>query len=85
MLLCMRTTIAVDDSLLDTAKRRALEAHITLAAFIEDALRDKLTAGEAAEREHEYRPIKTFKGKGLLPGIDLLDSRSLGDAMDAIG
>jgi hypothetical protein len=81
----MRTTIAVDDVLLDTAKRMALEAHVSLASFIEGALRDKLAAGEVAERERAYRPIKTFQGKGLLPGIDLLDSSSLGDAMDDNG
>jgi hypothetical protein len=81
----MRTTIAVDDILLDTAKRRSLEAHVSLASFIESALRDKLAASEIAEGEPEYRPIRTFKGKGLLPGVDLLDSRALGDAMDEIG
>jgi hypothetical protein len=78
----MRTTIAVDDSILDAAKRRALEAHVSLASFIEEALRDKLAAGETAEREPEYRPLRTFKGKGPLPGIDILDSRALYEAMD---
>jgi len=81
----MRTTIAVDDDLLATAKRRALEAHVSLASFIESALRDKLSASETIGREPEYRPILTFSGKGLLPGIDLLDSRSLNDAMDGEG
>ena len=78
----MRTTIAVDDVILDTAKRQALEAHVSLAAFIEGALRDKLAASEAAEREPDYRPLKTYGGNGLLPGIDLMDSRALTDAMD---
>ena len=81
----MRTTIAVDDTLLDAAKREALEAHVSLASFIEDALRGKLAASETAEREPEYRPIKTYRGEGLLPGIDLLDSSSLEDAMDERG
>ena len=77
----MRTTVAVDDAILDTAKRKALEEHVSLASYIEGALRDKLAAGETAERESEYRPLRTFAGKGLLPGIDILDSRALSDAM----
>ena len=78
----MRTTIAVDDNILDTAKQRALESHVSLAAFIEGALRDKLAASEVAEREPDHRPLKTCKGNGLLPGIDLMDSRALNDVMD---
>ncbi len=78
----MRTTIAVDDNILDTAKQRALESHVSLAAFIEGALRDKLAASEVAEREPDYRPLKTYKGSGLLPGLDLMDSRALNDVMD---
>ena len=39
-------------------------------------------ASEAAEREPDYRPLKTYGGSGLLPGIDLMDSRALADAMD---
>jgi hypothetical protein len=81
----MRTTIAVDDIILDSAKRKALEEHVSLASYIEGALRDRLASEETAEREPEYHSLKTFKGKGLLPGIDILDSRALGDAMDARG
>jgi hypothetical protein len=80
----MRTTIAVDDTVLDSAKRHALEAHVSLAAYIEGALRDKLAATEVAESASHYRPLRSFKGEGLLPGVDLMDSRALYDRMDEL-
>jgi hypothetical protein len=42
-LVCMRTTLDLDDRLLQQAERRALEQGETLTRFIEDALRARLT------------------------------------------
>lgn len=42
MLLCMRTTIQLDDQLLLEAKKHAAQTGRTLKAVIEDALREAL-------------------------------------------
>lgn len=63
----MRTTITIDDGLLEDAKRRAEELDMTLSAMIEDALRERL-ARAAVTRKPKFKPI-TFGGDGLQPGI----------------
>jgi len=79
----MRTTIRLDDELLTRAKRAALERGTTLTAVIEDALRMALAPGMPAPRD--AKPLPSFKGDGLRPGVDLDDSASLLDLMDEPG
>jgi hypothetical protein len=75
----MRTTIALDDQLLASAKRRARERGETLGQVVEDALRRELA--EPAEVEPLAVPV--FRGGGgLLPGIDLTSNRALREALD---
>ena len=76
----MRTTIRLDDDLLVSAKRAAVERGTTLTALIEDALRRAL----APEPTRTRRPfsLPTFRGDGLQPGVDLDDTSSLLDLMD---
>lgn len=71
----MRTTINADDGLLAEAKRRAAERGITLTRLIEDALRASLQRRE----EPDDAPLQTitFRGDGLMPGVDLDDSAAL--------
>ena len=80
MLLCMRTTIQLDDQLLSEAKQHAAKTGRTLKALIEDALRETLarkeTVGPARVR------LKTFKGRGVQSGVDLDDTSSLLDLME---
>jgi Arc/MetJ family transcription regulator len=78
----MRTTIRLDEELLTEAKRQAVETGQTLTSLFEDALREALARRESSETAKAVR-LKTFKGDGLRPGIDLDDSASLADAMDA--
>ena len=80
----MRTTISLEDNLLLLAKKRALEEQVSLAKYIEEAVRARL-AEDARDITAEYRPIKTFKGNGLQEGVDLNDSRRLLDLMDDVG
>ena len=77
----MRTTIRIDDNLLTLAKKAALESKSTLTAIIEDALREKLFRKEAKPDPEEVRII-TFKGNGLLPGVDIDNSSSLMELME---
>ena len=76
----MRTTIRIDDDLLDRAKRAALDRGTTLTSFIEDALRRALAPHPVQSRQHVSLP--TFRGDGLQPGVDLDDTASLLDLMD---
>ncbi len=78
----MRTTIRIDDNLLTLAKKAALDSKSTLTAIIEEALREKLF-----RRKEILEPaavsILTFKGEGLLPGVDLDDSSSLLELLES--
>jgi hypothetical protein len=78
----MRTTIRLQDELLDAAKRRAAETGRTLTRFIEDALREALaerSLPSSAQGRFEVRP---FEGRGLRPGVDLDSNAALLDVME---
>ena len=77
----MRTTIRLDDTLLDEAKRAAAEHEMTLTAMIEESLRERLARSRAAPAGRRTRLATAGEG-GVLPGIDLDDSASLFDIMD---
>ena len=65
----MRTTISIDDHLLDMAKRRALERRTTVGAVIEDALRAALLGGSS--RASAPFTLVTFRGDGVQEGVNL--------------
>ena len=77
----MRTTIDLPDDLLAQAKKFAAQSRRTLAAVIQDALREAL-----ARRRRPSRPapvkLTTFGEAGLQPGADLNDSAALLDLME---
>lgn len=75
----MRTTIAVDDHLLEAAKQRARKRGQTLGQVIEDALRRELA--EPARSEPVEVPV--FRGgNGPLPGVDLRSNRARREVLD---
>jgi hypothetical protein len=85
MLLCMRTTVDLDDFLLREAKLVARQNGVTLTSFIEDALRERLSRRRAVQKgKGEWVSLPTNGGEGLQPGVDLDDSRALLDIMDGI-
>ena len=81
MILCMRTTLDLDDELLQAAKAYAAGRRPTLRATVEQALRAFL-AGPARARS-DPPPIPVFRGRGAQPGVDLTDYVALEDMMDA--
>ncbi len=81
MLLCMRTTIDLNDELLRAAKSHAAGAGRTLKATIEQALREFLAGPGRATGEGPPLPI--FRGQGVQPGVDLTDNAALEELMDA--
>ncbi len=81
----MRTTVRLDDRLLDQARREAARSGQTLTALIERGLRLVLARPHRSrERRLVDLPVCT-QGGGVLPGIDLDDSASLLDAVEGRG
>lgn len=80
MLICMRTTLDLDDTLLDAARKRAAARGKTLTAVVEEALAALLAARPPAAKRYRLR-WKTHKGR-LLPGVNLADRDSLYDTME---
>jgi len=78
----MRTTIRLDDKLLEQTKQYALTHGKTFTAIVEDALREKLLSRQGLEKQPRIK-LKTVDGKGVNTGIDLDDSASLLDVMDS--
>jgi hypothetical protein len=78
----MRTTVRLNDALLDQARREAAARGETLTALIELGLRLAL----ARSREEGKRPKIDLpvsrEGGGTLPGVDLDNSAALLDIME---
>ena len=66
----MRTTITIDDELLELAKRKARARRTTLGKVIEDALRAAIF-NKGDERTDQPFKLVTFSGDGPLEGVDL--------------
>ncbi|MCZ6579144.1 MAG: CopG family transcriptional regulator [Gammaproteobacteria bacterium] len=78
----MRTTIRLDDQLLEMTKQYALSHGKTFTAIVEDALREKLMTRSPTKKQSRIK-LKTVNGKGVNPGIDLDDTSSLLDVMES--
>lgn len=76
----MRTTIRLPDGLYDEVRQRAHDERRTVTSLIEEALRDRLDSVKSAV-DSEF-VVDAFEGTGILPGIDLVDSASLLEAME---
>jgi len=80
----MRTTIRLDEALLQAAKHMAVRTGRSLTAVIEDALREAL-ARQPGPARREPVVLVTVGGHGVRPGVDLDDAASLLDLMEAPG
>lgn len=78
----MRTTIRLDERLLAEAKKRAAETGRTLTAVLEDALRESLARRSTRKKRKAVR-LKTIRGDGVRPGVDLDDTAALLDLMES--
>ena len=77
----MRTTLTIQDALLRKAKQVSLERNLSVGEVVEEALR--LTLGAQAKgRPAQRRKLKTFRGDGLQPGVDLTSSAALLEVME---
>ena len=82
MLLCMRTTIDINDELLRATKAYAASEHKTLKMAVEQALREFLASLDGPVVA-DAPPIPVFGGQGVQPGVDLTDNAALEDLMRA--
>lgn len=81
MLICMRTTLQINDQLFRAAKKAAAESGRTLTAVIEDALRLTLdNGGHCAATEKFVLPV--FDMGVPLPGVDFDNSAALLELME---
>ena len=78
----MRTTVRLNDALLDRAKREAAKRHETLTALIEQGLRLVLSQSRQPHKKRTRVVLPTSGAGGLQPGVDLSDSAALLDIME---
>lgn len=72
----------LDESVLDEARRLAAERRTTLTALLDQALRELLARAREKPAPIPVR-LPTFRGSGLQPGVDLDDTASLIELMEA--
>jgi hypothetical protein len=78
----MRTTVRLDDALLERARREAARRGETLTSLIERGLRLVLAnSKKRPERRHVEIPV-CREGGGTLPGVDLDDGAALLDIIE---
>ena len=75
----MRTTVTIDDELLEAARERARLTGQTLGSVLEAGLRRELAAEPSTQRP----PVPVFRGgSGPRPGIELTSNAALAHALD---
>ncbi len=79
MLICVRTTLQLDDELVVQAKISATRTGRTLSQVIEDALRQALAS--RAEPPRRRVSVPTSPGRPM-PGVNLDDNAGILDVMD---
>jgi len=78
----MRTTVRLNDALLEQARREAARRGVTLTALIEQGMRMVL---RRPSRQPERPPVTLpvcRAGGGVKPGVDLNDSAALLDRLE---
>ncbi|MBK6885120.1 MAG: ribbon-helix-helix protein, CopG family [Tetrasphaera sp.] len=75
----MRTTLSIDDELLERARARARAEGVTVGVVVENALRRDLA--RPTPPPAPVLPVFTG-GTGPRPGIDLSSNRALHEALD---
>jgi len=77
----LRTTVRINDALLEEAKREASRRGETLASLIEQGLRLVVAQSAAPHEKHRVvLPVSSETG-GVMPGVDLNNNASLLDIM----
>ncbi len=80
MLVCMRTSMNLPDSLMRQVRARADSSHRTVTSLVEQALRELLARDEGSESEEV---LPTYGSSGTRPLVDIDDRDQLYAALDA--
>lgn len=78
----MRTTVRLDERLLERAKKEAARRGATLTALIEEGLQLVLRRPREQPERASVRLPECRAGGGTQPGVDLDDSATLLDRME---
>jgi hypothetical protein len=78
----MRTTVRLDDALLDRARREAARRGTTLTALIEQGLLAVLAPPAKKPPRRRVNLPLCREGGGVMPGVDLDNSADLLDHME---
>lgn len=81
MLICMRTTLNLDDHLVREVKTRAVQQGRTFTSLVEEALQKLINEHEV--RHGERVELPTWSGGGLVPGVDLDDHEAVKALLDS--
>ena len=81
MIVCMRTTISLDDRIFEAAKRRAAAEGRSVSAFIASVLDDAMKRDPHPVEERPFRLV-AVGGGGPYPEVDLDRPRELMVAED---
>lgn len=84
MLICMRTTLEIDDTLFHLAKEFAVKKRKPLRTVVEEALREKLARYPSQGEFEKATLVVSEKTGGIRSGVDLDNSASLLDAMESL-
>lgn len=76
----MRTTVNIDEHLLQEAKQMAARSQRSLGDVVDDALRVLLHDRPAPATERVRVPV--FGASGLCPGVDLENKEALAELLD---
>ena len=76
----MRTTVSIDDAILEDAKSRAAAEGRTLGDLITEALRERLSRRPRRGRAR-YEAVTSGAG-GPRPGVDITNNAAVRDLMD---
>jgi len=76
MIICMRTTISLDDRILEAVKRRAYDEGLSVSAWVAGVLDEAVKRSTTTIEETPFRLVTAGEG-GAYPGIDLDRPREL--------
>ena len=79
----MRTTVRLNDSLLELARQEAARRGVTLTSLIEEGLRQILRRPVERGQRPPVKLPECRKAGGVLAGVDLDDSAALLDRMES--